>query len=104
MDTALAFIVSGLLGSVVVVLCAQRVPPLERRWLLTVLLLSLTVRLSTATMFATIPETRIFHEDAEGYELGGVLASAGWRGEGPPYDLRHDRPQNYGYFYVPAAL
>jgi 4-amino-4-deoxy-L-arabinose transferase-like glycosyltransferase len=55
-------------------------------------------------MFALVPGSRIFHEDAGGYESVGRLIAAGWRGQAPPYEFISGIDQNTGYFYVTAAV
>ena len=40
-----------------------------------------------ATFFAMYPESRVFHEDATGYELRGLQLASMWRGEYPPFRL-----------------
>src|SRR4051812_1327780 len=79
-----------------------RFQPDDRQWLLRVLGLALVVRLAVATAFALLPEIRVFHEDADGYEYMGMAICNGWRGAGPPIDIDTMR-QNYGYPYLAAA-
>lgn len=103
MDVLFPLFVFGILGTFILLFAASHVPELEVRWLRAVLLSGFLLRLASATMFAVFPETRIFHEDATGYEWIGQLIAANWKGEGPPYPVEAI-VQNYGYCYFVAAI
>ena len=103
MDVLVPLVIMAVAGSVVLAAIARRLGPGESEWLVRVLIPAFLIRLGCATMFALIPSTRIFHEDATGYERVGVNLAAGWLGEGPPADFR-GWGQNTGYFYFCALL
>lgn len=88
-------------GAVIIAIFTRRLPGLERRTIMRVLLVGLVLRISAATVFAVVPDTRRFHDDAHGYETAAMYVARDWKGEGPEY--RH-RPINYGYTYFSGAL
>jgi hypothetical protein len=92
------------LGVAVIFICANRLPPTEKTWIIRILTLALLLRIAVCAMFVVAPETRLFHEDAQGYEDVGMATAAGWKHEGPPLDPGYLRDQNYGYFFVTAGL
>jgi 4-amino-4-deoxy-L-arabinose transferase-like glycosyltransferase len=104
MDVIFPFLVFSLIGTMASYFCARSVPAPESRWLFRVLLLAFALRMLTATAFALFPETRIFHDDATGYELHGLRIAAAWSGSGPPSELASVLEQNYGYFYFAAII
>lgn len=104
MDTAYPLVLFSVVGFAVVYACASRVPRDERDWLVKWLLIALGLRLAAATMFAVVPETRVFHEDAAGYEWTGMRIALGWEGKGPPLDITEGLSQNYGFPYVAASI
>jgi hypothetical protein len=75
------------IGVLVVTLAVRTVPEHDREWMRTLLLASLLLRFAAATVFALFPESRVFHEDASGYELSGIRIASMWRGEYPPSPL-----------------
>ncbi len=101
MDVFVPLLTWTLLGSITLFVCIRQVPPAERAWVARTLIIALTLRLLCATMFAVIPETRVFHEDAIGYEINGMNIAHRWLGHAPPLLTA---PQNYGWTYVCAAL
>lgn len=104
MEIVLPLFVFLALGAFAIFALTSRLPAPDKQTVLRILLAALALRLVCATIFATIPETRRFHEDAEGYEMLGVIIAQGWSGEGPPFDYRKTRETNYGYAYVVAGL
>jgi hypothetical protein len=74
----------------------------RRNEVMGLLLFAMALRIALALVFYAIPQTRIFHEDAGGYEKVGVWLANGWSGEGPPFDL--NKSLNYGYFYWTGVL
>jgi hypothetical protein len=92
------------LGGFAIFICASRYRGSERAWLVAWLWVALGLRLTVAALFAAAPETRIFHEDAEGYEWMGMGVARGWHGVGPDIGPLPDLPQNYGYKYIAAAI
>lgn len=104
MDVVVPLIIIGALGCFALYACSRMVAASERSWLYRILLYSFGVRLAAATVFALIPETRVFHDDATGYEIFGMLIARGWKGEGPPFNLAAATTQNYGFYYVSAAV
>lgn len=75
----------------------------ERSWLSRWLLVALLIRLTFATIFATVEESRLFHEDASGYEYVGMILARGWLHQGPPVDMSLF-DLNYGFYYLSAAI
>jgi 4-amino-4-deoxy-L-arabinose transferase-like glycosyltransferase len=103
MDIAVPLLCFSLIGVVVLRLMVRAVRSDERAWLFRVLLTAFGLRLMAATMFALIPETRIFHEDADGYEYVGLMIERSWRLAGSPIPIGNAHDQNYGYPYVCAT-
>ena len=81
---------------------ARTVAPAERDWFMKLLIGAFAIRVAAATMFALFPETRVFHEDAEGYENSGMMIAAGWVGRGVPVPSGAFQLYNYGYIWVSA--
>ncbi len=104
MATVLALVIFSVIGVTVVQLCTRGVPAAERAWLVRTLLFALALRLAAATMFAALPATRLFHDDADGYEWIGLWQAAAWHGEMPPPLLMTSLANNAGYYYVCAAI
>jgi hypothetical protein len=75
----------------------------ERTAMRRTLIIALLLRLAAATMFALLPKTRIFHEDASGYEYFGMRIADGWTGRGPPFHFEVDAA-NHGFYYFAAAI
>ncbi len=65
------------------------------------MLLAFALRLIQSVIFEVIPETRVFHEDAPGYEYFGQYIASHWMNEAPPF-LGPSR--NYGFYYVLGAF
>ena len=80
----------------------HRIEPAERQALLKIVLAAFALRIVMASMFALLPSTRVFHEDAEGYEGVARVMALDWLGQGPPILI--PREQNQGYYYVCAAI
>lgn len=104
MDVLYPFLLFAFVGVSVAMICTSRLPRDEQRFVTTWLLVALALRMAAATVFATIPATRLFHEDAGGYEYSGMRIALGWKGLAPPYDLSDVLPQNYGYPYLCAGV
>jgi 4-amino-4-deoxy-L-arabinose transferase-like glycosyltransferase len=62
-------------------------PPMEREFLRRVVFIGFALRLGLSILFATIPETRVFHEDSNGYEGTGMFIASSWMGQAPPINL-----------------
>ena len=77
------------------------IPLDERGWLLRLVLTAFALRVTVALGFELLPELRLFHEDANGYEAIGIRLAESWRGRAPPYPLG---TKNVGFFYVSGAL
>jgi dolichyl-phosphate-mannose-protein mannosyltransferase len=103
MEFLLPLIVCLSIGAALTYGLTARMAPGERAWVRRVVILALILRLAMATLFALVPETRIFHEDAEGYEAVGMHIADGWAGRGPPYPFVTGLP-NRGFFYISAAI
>jgi 4-amino-4-deoxy-L-arabinose transferase-like glycosyltransferase len=104
MDVALPLVLFAALGAIAVVLLSLLVRAEERQWLVRTALAALAVRMTMATIFALVPSSRLFHEDAAGYEYVGMRVAMGWQGLGPPIDLNAAFHQNYGFYYICAIL
>jgi 4-amino-4-deoxy-L-arabinose transferase-like glycosyltransferase len=103
MDFVIPLLELGLIGTLTIAVLTRRLPPVEREWLLRILYLAFAVRIACATVFAVIPSTRIFQDDANGYELIGMAIANAWHGSGPPFYLRIELG-NYGYHYLNGAI
>ena len=103
MEIVAPLAVCFLIGIALAVLVTRSLPPDEGAWLLRIVIIAFVLRLAAATLFATVPETRLFHEDATGYETVGAHIADGWAGRTPPYPFFSDLP-NRGYFYICAAI
>jgi hypothetical protein len=103
METAYPLLLFLVLGAVAIALCARvyRGTP-EYHWLERWLWVALLLRLGCAAMFAMMPATRIFHEDADGYEWYGMALARTWHGLPAPIFV--DASANYGYKYVAASI
>lgn len=104
MDVLYPLLFFGLIGAGAVALCSLTVPLQERPALVRLLALALSLRLIAATMFAVFPETRLFHEDAAGYEYFGMLTARGWSGTGPPFDIIKRTAPNFGFYYLSSVI
>lgn len=101
MDVLIPLILYGLCGAVAIYLCGRSCSAQERHSVLWILISAFVLRLSVATMFSIFPQTRMFHDDADGYELVGMKFAAYWSGHGPP--IIRDELVNQGYFYISGA-
>ena len=104
MDVVAPLAVIFVLGMIILGACAQRAGDADSTWLRNVLFAAFILRVGAATMFATIPATRVFHDDAEGYERLGMAVASGWHGLSPRLHMMEEWPQNYGYYYFCAYL
>ena len=104
MSLLIPLIVIGGGGFVLCTVLALRLPAGESRWLIRWLTIALFLRLGLATGFELVREARIYHDDADGYEIVGMAMADGWRDLRPPIDMTLDKPHNYGYFYVAGAV
>jgi hypothetical protein len=89
-------------GLMVFSFIVRLLPEGERPWMMRLLLLAFGLRLTMATMFGTFPETRIFHEDSDGYDVIAIQMATYYRGEGPPRHNLHDT--NGGFLYYLGGL
>ena len=103
MEFILPLVVCLAVGIILTYVLTARLEAAERAWLRRTVLFALILRLMFATMFALVPSTRIFHEDATGYEEVGMHIADGWTGRAPPFPFVGDLP-NQGFFYVSAAI
>ena len=103
MDIVLPLTVCLFLGLGLSVAVTRSLPPDEANWIRRVIIIALLLRFAVATLFAIVPETRIFHEDASGYEEVGMHIADGWAGRAPPYPFFTGVP-NRGYYYACAAI
>ena len=104
MDFAIAAVVFLVLGLAVLTGLGQTVTREERSWVVRLLVAAFLLRMLFATMFAAFPETRVFHEDADGYEYMGQLLAAQWGGHAPPTPFTTHMNQNYGFTYLCGAV
>jgi 4-amino-4-deoxy-L-arabinose transferase-like glycosyltransferase len=100
-EVLVPLMVAALVGVPAVLLSASKLEPKQRRFLLVILFSAFALRITLAAIFEAIPATRVFHEDAPGYEFVGQYIATHWMGEAPPF-----RPpeRNYGFYYVLAAF
>jgi 4-amino-4-deoxy-L-arabinose transferase-like glycosyltransferase len=103
MDVVFALVVFLLLGVIMIVTMARFIAPDDRAWLIRVLLIAFLLRIAMATMFASFPSTRMFHEDAEGYEVFGMALAQSWSGRAPPIPI-HTLETNFGYTYFCGGI
>jgi hypothetical protein len=104
MDFVYPLAIMALLGGIVIVLCVRPLPEAEGRWLTLTLAVALVFRLVAASTFELLPETRIFHEDAEGYEYWGMLLSHVWHSGAPTPPMMTMWQQNSGWRYVAGGV
>lgn len=104
MDVVYPLLLFGLLGGFAIVLCIRTLPLEERSGVARWIWIGFTLRLAAATMFAAVPATRVFHEDAAGYEWLGMRLALAWQHQGPPVDVFTGASQNYGYPYLAGAI
>ena len=100
MEYLLPLLVAIVVASVMFSLLTRGLP--QRSAILRIVIIGFIIRVGLSLVFHAVPATRIFHEDAEGYEWLGVVMANGWKGEGPPLIFPH--PVNYGYVYFVAGL
>jgi hypothetical protein len=97
-----------LLIGVPLLLGLVRTLPREERPRMTQLLLSaFALRLLVAVIFDSVPDTRLFHEDSNGYETYGIAIASHWWGDGPaiPFpDVADGRGGYPGFFLFCASL
>jgi hypothetical protein len=89
-----------LLGTAIVMVAVRRLPPSDQDWMRTVLLAALGIRLAAATAFAMVPALRVFHEDASGYEVNGMVIASMWRGDYPPFPMTNTP----GFLYLAGSV
>jgi hypothetical protein len=102
MDAIVPLFIVVPIAVIVLQLCLRIVPREERDQVTRILYGAFALRLLAALMFSLIPETRVFHEDANGYEGIGMAIASAWKGQGPPLTLPSSH--NLGYYYVCAAI
>jgi 4-amino-4-deoxy-L-arabinose transferase-like glycosyltransferase len=100
MDYLIPFLVVGTFAAVLFLALTHGLP--HRRDVLRLVWLGLIVRLVLAAVFQAVPATRIFHEDAEGYEWVAIYMARYWKGDGPYFSP--NKLENYGYYYWNAIL
>jgi 4-amino-4-deoxy-L-arabinose transferase-like glycosyltransferase len=105
MDTIVPLFIAAMFGPLLIWWTTRTLPPSQARFIQVTMAVALLLRVSASAMFDMFPTTRIFHEDAEGYEILSIEIANAWRGEGPPvppiYLTRNSH--NYGFYYVLAA-
>jgi hypothetical protein len=95
------FIIFVTLGVGALAFLSKKVAPSERPALMRLLLIAFALRIALALCFELMPDLRLFHEDANGYELIGIRIANSWRGLQPPYPLPD---KNWGYFALSGVL
>jgi hypothetical protein len=100
MDYLIPLVEVGILAAVLFNLGARMLPPL--RPLLPVVIAGLAIRLGLCILFVALPATRIFHDDADGYEVFGMALARYWTGGGP--NLHAGWEVNYGFWYWNGIL
>src|SRR5690242_4588626 len=86
-DVLVPLVEVAALGGITIALLIRRVPSEDRRFLTYLIVTAFILRIAVATLFATVPSTRLFHEDANGYEGTAMLVAAGWSHVAPPISL-----------------
>lgn len=104
MDVLYPLVLFALVGGIAIWLCVRALPVQERSWVARWVAVAFALRLAAATAFAAIPQTRLFHEDAAGYEWVGMRLARAWQGQGPPLHLLDELSQNYGFPYLAGAI
>jgi hypothetical protein len=104
MDVLWPLLLFSFIGGISIYISTRTLPADEGRWLSRWLAIALGLRLSLATMFAVFPKSRLFHEDADGYEWLGQLMARGWSGRGPELHPAKVLQQNYGWQYICGTL
>ena len=100
MDYLIPFLVIGIASAAAFQIATTGLP--HRNQILRVVAVAFAIRIGLCLTFYAFPQTRIFHEDAVGYERIGMRIAAYWHGDGPYWPL--DTVSNYGYFYWNAVL
>ncbi|MCU1282701.1 MAG: hypothetical protein JWM53_6247 [bacterium] len=106
-DVVVPLLEFAVLGVPLLFLLSRGLPAAERQLLMRTVLIGYALRLGCSAMFVLVPETRVFHEDASGYEAAGRLVASGWLGEGPPIrlaDLVGDGGHYPGFLLLVASL
>src|SRR3954447_23595391 len=103
MDLVVPLLTACILGPVLIWLTTRSLPPSQARFAQVTLGTALALRVLLSTVFEVVPELRIFHEDAGGYEIISMWMAGGWHG-----DLSLGgatlNPRNSGFFYVLASV
>jgi hypothetical protein len=98
MATIIPLVEILLLGIPLLLFLTRNLPPPQREQLRRIVLLGFGARLLVACIFDLVPQSRVFHEDANGYESAGKLVATAWLGEGPPVTLRDlGNPDRHSY-------
>jgi hypothetical protein len=103
MDIVFPLLELGLLGLLVIAGIVRWLPHDEQEWLRRILFIAFGVRMAAATVFAAMPSTRLFHDDASGYEGLGMALANYWHMAGPPVFFPRESG-NYGYHYINGAV
>jgi len=104
MDALISLAFVAPLGALVIVTTTVSLPAREAAWVRRVMFAALALRLGLAVLFALVPSSRYFHEDADGYELIGMRLAKAWHHEAPPLRVVSELTQNFGYYYFSAGL
>jgi hypothetical protein len=104
MELLYALLIFIIVGVATIFLTTRDLPGGQQVQLRNILLLALAIRLAAAVLFATFPESRIFHEDANGYEALGLRISEGWSGAAPPLPFDEMRDQNWAQPYLCGVI
>ncbi|MEO9195747.1 MAG: hypothetical protein ABI445_19005, partial [Polyangia bacterium] len=76
----------------------------QQRLIRPILLGAFAVRVVVSTIFAIVPETRVFHEDAEGTEFWAIRIAGYWLGDGVHVPDWAIQDRNYGLTYLFGGL
>ena len=104
MDSLYPPLLFGAIGIGAILFAARTLPPEERAWCIRILVIALLLRFFAALVFDLFPGTRMFHEDADGYEYLGMRLAEAWHGAGPPFSPSDQMAQNYGFIYIAGAI
>lgn len=85
-------------------LCMRGLSANEQRTLRNMLMIGFALRVLASTIFAIVPETRVFHEDAAGTEWLSIRVASYWMHDGlsvPDWEVAE---RNYGLIYFFGGL
>ena len=103
MDIVAPLLTAIVLGPLIIWLTTRSLPSSQARFIQWTLAWAFGLRVVLSAVFDQIPESRLFHEDADGYEIIATVITNGWRGDGPTM-IPNSPERNFGFVYVLAAV